>query len=285
MVKLPKEFTGLLDRLTADPQVHTVILFGSWARGNNRPDSDIDLLIIREGEFRREITKAGALDVEMVLNSEAASKSYFAAEPDDCAEFWRHAKVLFDRDGTAQRLESFAREIIQRGKPSVGDWQLAHHRFDCEDALKGIERMAASDPLTARFLLLQKASQLTELFFAVRREWTPPPKQRMAVLLNKSPQFVELLRGVLSAGEAVSIETLAGMVREMGRVVFEEARKNKSSLLSLPSLCLCKNTLKQRAQRAQRDWGPEECSTKVFNTTTTFTPSKIISRKPRALPR
>jgi predicted nucleotidyltransferase len=33
-------------------EVLGVILFGSWARGNNRPDSDVDLVVIGCGSFR-----------------------------------------------------------------------------------------------------------------------------------------------------------------------------------------------------------------------------------------
>ena len=39
---------NILDRLIADYAPEKVILFGSYASGNPRPDSDIDLLIIKD---------------------------------------------------------------------------------------------------------------------------------------------------------------------------------------------------------------------------------------------
>lgn len=39
---------GIVDKLVADYQPQRVILFGSYAYGNPRPDSDIDLLIVKD---------------------------------------------------------------------------------------------------------------------------------------------------------------------------------------------------------------------------------------------
>jgi predicted nucleotidyltransferase len=35
-----------IEELKARSDVLGVIMFGSWARGNNRPDSDVDLVVI-----------------------------------------------------------------------------------------------------------------------------------------------------------------------------------------------------------------------------------------------
>ena len=40
----------------ADPE--RIILFGSAARGQARPDSDIDLLVVKEGAHRRKLSQA-----------------------------------------------------------------------------------------------------------------------------------------------------------------------------------------------------------------------------------
>ena len=39
---------GFVNELAADPAVRGIILFGSQARGNARPDSDADLVILGE---------------------------------------------------------------------------------------------------------------------------------------------------------------------------------------------------------------------------------------------
>ncbi len=38
----------IVQRIVATAQPDKIILFGSWARGDARPDSDIDILVIKE---------------------------------------------------------------------------------------------------------------------------------------------------------------------------------------------------------------------------------------------
>ena len=43
-----------------------IILFGSWARGNNRPDSDVDLVVILKEGFRRTVEYRGSQAFEII---------------------------------------------------------------------------------------------------------------------------------------------------------------------------------------------------------------------------
>lgn len=52
----------IVRRIVACANPEKIILFGSGARGEMRPDSDIDLLVIKEGEF-----DAGALTEEIYM--------------------------------------------------------------------------------------------------------------------------------------------------------------------------------------------------------------------------
>ena len=50
----PEEFLSLAARwANAEPAVSALVLVGSWARGQNRPDSDMDLVILTDekGKF------------------------------------------------------------------------------------------------------------------------------------------------------------------------------------------------------------------------------------------
>ena len=49
-----------LDALKQRPDVVGIILFGSWARGNNRPDSDVDLIVILTAGFKRTVESQSA---------------------------------------------------------------------------------------------------------------------------------------------------------------------------------------------------------------------------------
>jgi len=179
--------------LREKPEVLGILLFGSWARGNNRDDSDVDLIVVVEHDFHRIVEKRANQSFEIIFTSENDAISFWRANPDDAAELWRTAKILFDRDGTMQRLQRVGTEIISQGKTPLSAEQLAHLRFDVGDQLKAIEAFAHKDPLTARLLLTAKMLQLTELYFDIRQLWTPPPKQRLDVIKETDRRFYDLI--------------------------------------------------------------------------------------------
>lgn len=221
--ELPPPFRRYIESKQLDPSILGIILFGSWARGNNRNNSDFDLLIITQAETRRLVERVDASVFESVLCTEESAKTFWSSNLDDCADLWSYAKVLFDRDGTVSRLKDFANTLIGRGKPKMAKWEEEHKHFDCEDLVRASEKVATQDPLSAVFLLQQNVWHLTELYFNLRGLWTPPPKQRMAAIQTKAPRFYKLLLdfnqcdGTLSPP---SFDRRASLVREMIEDVF-----------------------------------------------------------------
>ena len=204
--------------LREKPEVLGILLFGSWARGNHREDSDVDLMVIVEHGFHRIVEKRANQAFEIIFTSEGDAVSFWHANRDDAAELWRTARILFDRDGTMQRLQRVGTEIISQGKAPLPAEQLAHIRFDIDDQLKAIEAFAHTDPLTARLLLSTKMLQLTELYFDVRQLWTPPPKQRLAVIKETDSRFYDLIaRYYETPSLSVQIDTFKSILA----IVFE----------------------------------------------------------------
>jgi len=80
-------------------RIHSIILFGSVARGTARPDSDIDLLVVTDEEdfrLRRELI---GMAFDMLLETE-----------EDIS-----VKVLSQRDFEARKGFSFLRNVISEG--------------------------------------------------------------------------------------------------------------------------------------------------------------------------
>jgi predicted nucleotidyltransferase len=182
-----------IEELQTDPQVLGIILFGSWARGNNRPDSDVDLLVIVKDGFKRTVEYRAGQAFELTYTTEHGAIEYWQSSPDDAVELWRIAKVLFDRDGTVARLRQAGNEIKEGEKKPLSTDQYNHYKFDVQDQLKAIEKLADTDQTTARMLLSSKIFQLTELFFDVRQLWTPPPKQRLAIIKQINHNLHDLI--------------------------------------------------------------------------------------------
>lgn len=68
-----------------DPE--RIILFGSQARGDAGPDSDIDLLVVMETDSRRR----SAVDIRMALDDIVIPKDIMVVPPD---EFERHRDIV-----------------------------------------------------------------------------------------------------------------------------------------------------------------------------------------------
>jgi predicted nucleotidyltransferase len=182
-----------LEDLKKRPDVVGVILFGSWARGNNRPESDVDLVVILQEGYQRAVETHNGQLFEIIYTTAQSAFDFWESHKDEAAGLWSVAKILFDRDGTVGRLKADVQCFLQEGKKEINALQLEQLRFDANDLIRYARSISTEDPTTSYFILTNKVFTLTETFFDVRQKWTPPPKQRLAVICDVSPDLYALL--------------------------------------------------------------------------------------------
>lgn len=91
-----RKLARLLERAQADPDVLAVIVFGSQARGEAGPDSDVDVCLVlsspvdRDAAFRAKRSYSGGFDVDLALFHELPLHIRRRVS--------REGKVLFTRD-------------------------------------------------------------------------------------------------------------------------------------------------------------------------------------------
>ncbi len=175
-----QKFTG---HLAGDKNTLAIILFGSYARGNSSPDSDIDLLVILKDGYKRAVEYFEKQAFEIIYTTEPAAVEYWQNNRHDAVGLWNVAKILFDRDGTGERLKEFGTKLCKEIPSEVSESTLAHLRFDFEDSLKAVERIRTSDPATASLLLQKKMLNLIDLYFDLKRVWRLAPKQQLEHIL------------------------------------------------------------------------------------------------------
>lgn len=182
-----------IDELKARPDVLGVILFGSWARGNNRPDSDVDLVVILTEGYRRTVEHRNGQVFEIIFITERGALDYWESHKDDAVGLWEVAKILYDKNGAILRLREKIKTVLDAGKKPIDEFQIGQFRFDAEDQLRVSEILQNRDSTTANLILSNKVFALTELFFDLRQMWIPAPKQRLANIKETKPElYLEL---------------------------------------------------------------------------------------------
>ena len=189
-----EETEKFVEELKQRSDVVGVIMFGSWARDNNRPDSDVDLVVILTEGYSRKVEHRNGQAFEIIYTTEKGALDYWESHKDDAAGLWEVAKILHDKDGTIERLQNKIKEVLGAGKKPIDEPQLGQLRFDAEDQLKYVESVLASDSTTANLILTNKIFALTETFFNIRQMWIPAPKQRLAKIREISPELDSLLK-------------------------------------------------------------------------------------------
>lgn len=179
LVEKEQKLTGFIEKLKNDANVLAVIVFGSYARGNSRPDSDIDLVVILKEGYKRAAEDFEGQTFEIIYTTEKAAIEYWQLNKHDAVGLWDVAKVIFDLDGTGQRLKEFG-ETLRKEKPMTFDTaKLDHLRFDARDSIKSAEKINETDPATASLLIHKKAADLADLYFDIKQMWRPAPKQQL----------------------------------------------------------------------------------------------------------
>jgi predicted nucleotidyltransferase len=184
---------NFLKVLRQRPDVLGVIMFGSRARGNNHPDSDVDLVVILTEGYRRAVEYREEQVFEIIYTTATGALAYWKSHIDDAAELWAVAKILYDKDGTIAHLKNKIQKVLDKGKKPIDEYQLRQFRFDAEDTLKYVENILEANPTTANLILTNKVFTLTELFFDIRQLWIPAPKQRIVKIKELSPDLYALL--------------------------------------------------------------------------------------------
>lgn len=181
----------LISAVRADSNSVGLLLHGSRAVGNERPDSDYDLIRIVTGEAydaRRErgeliekVTAVGRPTADVLYQSVSRIESY-VAKPDWYTPTYVSARILFDRTGEIGTL--LDRITTEAGRISRQRLATAYDDY-LNSFVRSMKAARRGDELGRRLHATESATALTRTLFALQSAW-PPYHDNLAEHL---PQF------------------------------------------------------------------------------------------------
>lgn len=183
---------AFIDELAARPETLGVAIFGSYARGDSRPDADIDVFVLVGEGVWRDVERRGDLTFELLFASEQEARAFYAQNPDDCVSTWGEARIVSDRSGRMSALREYAALLAGAGRKKAPPSDVLHRKFEAEDKLRAAQHLATEDYPTAYMALHDLAARLIETHFAKEGAWSPPPKQRLTSLRKGWPELAGL---------------------------------------------------------------------------------------------
>lgn len=120
---------GLRGALRTQPSVRLAVLFGSAATGEDRPESDVDLLIEHSsGDLEQIVELQRRLRADTGQPIHIVSLEDARRSPLLLADVLREGRVIIDRGGTWQRLGGERERILRRAIVEEEASRAAAHR-------------------------------------------------------------------------------------------------------------------------------------------------------------
>lgn len=167
-----------ITRLLVDRhRCHTVILYGSRAKGTADPGSDWDVLGVRaEGASMREARPLGDAWLDAFIHPE----SHFEKLDEGCLRFL-DGQVLVDQQGFGKRLLERIAAFERQGPPPLADEAALRAWYP-----KMLARIARGD-VEARYRRAWLLFDALEAWFRLRGKWYRGPKESLAWMSAHEP--------------------------------------------------------------------------------------------------
>lgn len=184
-------FDELVKELRSKHNPHTILLYGSHARGDAGPESDIDILIVtKTGEATTDSRQWGEYHLDAWI--------YPEEETEYIDEFLHLAdgKVLWSKNKWANKFLKRIRERFAEGPEPMPEGE-KHHRLQWfHKMLKRLNRNDAESHFRRHWMLVD----LLPSYFAMQQIWYMGPKQSLQWLEENEPGDYALFQTILQPG-------------------------------------------------------------------------------------
>lgn len=201
------EEDNLIDYLEETYGCHTLILYGSRAKGTHRPDSDWDLIGLNDAEHddfcHAVVPGIGEINAYIyprpmgIFNPNAPSKLFIPL--DAFVRRLHDARVLVEEDGLGTAIVHRAQVMKQGGPAKISPEKREHLEFYFFRQRLG-EYLDPNDPhfkhAAAPLIHTMRHEAMTQVifnYFRLRGKWVPAPNDWYAYFERHDPAFLALL--------------------------------------------------------------------------------------------
>lgn len=197
---------ALAEELSARHGCHTVVLYGSRARGTHRPDSDVDLLLVRQGGgSTRDVRTWRGVQVDAFVDEDAK----LDPEKDEGLLRIRYGRLLRDETGFGARLVRKTQEVFARGPEALPAEEAEALRVWGGKMLQRI----ASGGTAADYRRVSLLTELLPMYFRLRRRWYLGSEEALRSLAEEEPRAHDAFARALEPGAGLeAIEALMRLV-------------------------------------------------------------------------
>ncbi len=179
--------------IVAHPSTLGLAIFGSIARGDCRPNSDIEMLVISSGAERHEVSSSQRHGVSIhrhvkkTVDLQARRQIDWRLKP-PFADSW----IVLDSDGQLSRLRALDQSLAAAGRRKPTRAEANHIRTSLEDKIRELGDFM-DDPLTFTVLYHSLLRGAIRSLYALAGHWEPGDKRLRADLEAWSPEFLFIL--------------------------------------------------------------------------------------------
>lgn len=211
-----------IEELKKDKNTKGILIFGSYARGDQRKTSDIDILVLVNKGAWRDVKIRDDQIFEIVYSSLKNAKDFYQDNQNNAVRQWADVNIIFDRDGEMKKLKKFVSKIRKKGKPKLNKKQINHLKFDKEDKIRAIKYLKNKDFATANLQLQRLGQEMLEIYFDLNQLWTPAPKQILGYLRKHDKKTSKLFDDFFKKEK---FETQLKTIKKIVSVIFANTAK------------------------------------------------------------
>lgn len=201
------DLDALVGEIRRRHEAHTVVLYGSRARGDASPSSDVDLIAIREsGGADRDVTPWRGFALDIHVYDDATLPEGIAKH----AKGLEHARVLADAAGAGQRVLARARFLLAQPRPAPEGGHLRAY-WGWADKMRA--RIRAPDPTLRAIQRAVLVAEILPAWAELRARWYGGTKESIETLRVADPAaHAALLSATRPGAEAEDLERLIDAV-------------------------------------------------------------------------